>query len=143
MAVNKNDSSFARDFSKIYHDSQFRPHRDSSDLGTIVLDHVNEAALAAGYQENLATPSPSSPENKTPASPPDSGLEESPEARLERLGRQRPEVFKSIYAEIGFVFSISMSQIFSVSAFLTIPKTKCSHLTRNISCLDLRSSSQH
>jgi hypothetical protein len=42
-------------------------------------------------------------------------VEESPAARLERLGRQRPEVFVSIWAEIGFVFSISMSQILSVS----------------------------
>ena len=40
--------------------------------------------------------------------------EESEEARLERLGRQRPEVFDSIWSEIGFVFSISMSQVLSV-----------------------------
>lgn len=42
-------------------------------------------------------------------------IEESTEARLERLGRQRPEVFDSIWSEIGFVFSIAMSQVLSVS----------------------------
>lgn len=41
-------------------------------------------------------------------------IEESNEARLERLGSQRPEVFGSIWAEIGFVFSISMSQVLTV-----------------------------
>ncbi|KAF2145367.1 uncharacterized protein K452DRAFT_315629 [Aplosporella prunicola CBS 121167] len=35
---------------------------------------------------------------------------ESQEARLERLGRQRPEKFKSLWNEIGFVYSITMSQ---------------------------------
>ncbi|KAH8682923.1 major facilitator superfamily domain-containing protein [Tricladium varicosporioides] len=48
------------------------------------------------------------------------------EARLERLGRQRPEVFDSIWAEIGFVFSISMSQILTeyfVSGFTVILPT--------------------
>lgn len=44
-------------------------------------------------------------------------LEEAPEVRIERLGRQRPEVFKSLWAEIGFVFSISMSQVLTVSSF--------------------------
>lgn len=41
-------------------------------------------------------------------------LEEAPEVRIERLGRQRPEVFKSLWAEIGFVFSTTMSQVLSV-----------------------------
>jgi hypothetical protein len=50
-------------------------------------------------------------------------LEESQEARIERLGRQRPEIFHSRWAEYGFVFSISMSQVLSVS-----PST---HLTWN------------
>jgi hypothetical protein len=38
-------------------------------------------------------------------------VEESTEAMLERLGRQRPAVFGSIWSEIGFVFSISMAQV--------------------------------
>jgi hypothetical protein len=41
--------------------------------------------------------------------------EESLEARIERLGRERPQEFKSLWAEIVFVFSISMSQVLSVS----------------------------
>lgn len=41
--------------------------------------------------------------------------EETHEARIERLGRQRPEQFKTLWAEIGFVFSIVMSQVMTVS----------------------------
>lgn len=41
--------------------------------------------------------------------------EESMEARIERLGRERPQQFKSLWAEVVFVFSISMSQVLSVS----------------------------
>lgn len=45
-----------------------------------------------------------------------SPVEESLDARLERLGRQRPEVFPNLLAEIGFVFSVCMSQVLSVSS---------------------------
>ncbi|KAI9776687.1 MAG: hypothetical protein M1839_009414 [Geoglossum umbratile] len=48
------------------------------------------------------------------------------EAQIERLGRKRPEKFKSLMAEIGFVFSISMSQILTeyfVSGFNVILPT--------------------
>ncbi|CCU79800.1 putative MFS multidrug transporter [Blumeria hordei DH14] len=40
-------------------------------------------------------------------------VEETIASQLKRLGNQRPEVFRSKWAEIGFVFSISMSQILS------------------------------
>jgi hypothetical protein len=58
---------------------------------------------------------------------PKEDVEESPEARIERLGRQRPEKFKTIWAEIGFVFSIVMSQVMTVSFyFSTCPKVSSS-----------------
>jgi len=41
-------------------------------------------------------------------------IEETTEDRLERLGRMRPEKFKSLWAEIGFCFSIVMSQVLTV-----------------------------
>lgn len=41
-------------------------------------------------------------------------IEESEEERLDRLGRARPEVFKSLWAEIGFVYSIAMAQVLGV-----------------------------
>jgi len=41
-------------------------------------------------------------------------IEETIEACLERLGRMRPEKFKSLWAEIGFCFSIVMSQVLTV-----------------------------
>ncbi|KFY36310.1 hypothetical protein V494_05106 [Pseudogymnoascus sp. VKM F-4513 (FW-928)] len=52
--------------------------------------------------------------------------EESLEARIERLGRERPPVFKSLWAEVVFVFSISMSQVLSeyfVSGFTVVLPT--------------------
>lgn len=77
---------------------------------------VNEAAVTAAYDEDVASPMSPRPfeEGKSPkgGSP---AVDESLEARLERLGRHRPEVFGSVWAEIGFVFSISMSQVLSVN----------------------------
>ncbi|KUJ19993.1 major facilitator superfamily protein [Mollisia scopiformis] len=53
-------------------------------------------------------------------------IEESNHARIKRLGRQRPEVFGSLWAEVGFVFSVSMSQVLSeyfVSGFTVLLPT--------------------
>jgi MFS family permease len=64
--------------------------------------------------------------------------EESFEARIERLGRERPPTFKTEWAELSFVFSIIMSQIiteFFVSGFVVI-------LPRVVDALDIPSSSQ-
>ncbi|KAH9843407.1 putative MFS-type transporter, partial [Teratosphaeria destructans] len=44
-------------------------------------------------------------------------------ARVERLGRERPEKLKSLWHEIGFVFSIAMSQVlteYAVSGFIVL-----------------------
>lgn len=53
-------------------------------------------------------------------------IEESFEARIERLGRERPPTFSSAWAEIGFCFSVVMSQILTeyfVSGFNIILPT--------------------
>lgn len=53
-------------------------------------------------------------------------MEESLSARIERLGRERPSVFKTSWSEVIFVFSISMSQLltdFFVSGFTVILPT--------------------
>src|SRR6187402_1816308 len=82
----------------------------------MILNHVDSAALAAACQEELDSPKDRELQGNGKSGGTDSpAIEESTEARLERLGRQRPEVFGSIWAEIGFVFSISMSQVLSVS----------------------------
>lgn len=81
--------------------------------------HENDVPFSSTHREEVAnanpptTPGPREKESRyqgedSPA------IEESTEARLERLGRQRPEVFDSIWAEIGFIFSISMSQVLTV-----------------------------
>lgn len=52
--------------------------------------------------------------------------EEPLQARIERLGRQRPAIFTSIWREASFVFSISMSQLmtdFFVSGFTVLLPT--------------------
>ncbi len=52
--------------------------------------------------------------------------EESTQARIERLSRERPDVFPSIWAEIAFVFSTCMGQIMTeyfVSGFTVILPT--------------------
>ncbi|KAK5013500.1 hypothetical protein LTR60_003835 [Cryomyces antarcticus] len=39
---------------------------------------------------------------------------ETPEARIERLGRERPDTFRSKWAEVGFCFSVAMSQALAI-----------------------------
>ena len=43
------------------------------------------------------------------------GVEESEGDRIERLGRERPAQFKTIWAEILFIYSILASQFMAVS----------------------------
>ncbi|KAA8572529.1 hypothetical protein EYC84_003139 [Monilinia fructicola] len=89
----------------------------------------SEGGLGTQTKSEPQNPGRSSPNsNNNPNSYPPMGdlLEEAPEIRIERLGRQRPEVFKSLWAEIGFVFSISMSQVLTeyfVSGFTVILPT--------------------
>lgn len=47
--------------------------------------------------------------------PTDASDGESIGAKLERLGRERPACFKSAWQETGFVFSICVCQVLSVS----------------------------
>ncbi|KAK5012914.1 hypothetical protein LTR39_003915, partial [Cryomyces antarcticus] len=51
---------------------------------------------------------------------------ETPEARIERLGRERPDTFRSKWAEVGFCFSVAMSQALTeyfVSGFTVVLPT--------------------
>jgi hypothetical protein len=107
------------------------------------MEQVNEAAIATAYQEDVASPMSPVPFGEEKSQHGESpAVEESLEARLERLGRQRPEVFGSVWAEIGFVFSISMSQVLSVNC---LPHFLNPILTtsRNISCLASLSFCRH
>lgn len=48
--------------------------------------------------------------------PDDGGPEgESMQARIERLGRERPAKFKTVWTEIGFCFSLLASMVMAVS----------------------------
>jgi hypothetical protein len=92
---------------------------DSDSMNTDTMDHRTSTETLATIAANRTQRSSirgvvgrESQLNKDMNPPP---IEESLEARLERLGRQRPDVFPNIWAEVGFVFSISMSQVLSVS----------------------------
>lgn len=54
-------------------------------------------------------------DKKDPEKQQDVGEVEPDHARLERLGRERPSNFKTLWAEIAFVYSISASQFMAVS----------------------------
>jgi hypothetical protein len=41
------------------------------------------------------------------------------EADIERLGKQRPDAFRTSFAEIGFCFSLLSSMFMAVGAFTT------------------------
>lgn len=61
---------------------------------------------------------------------------------VEKLGRQRPEVFKSIWAELGFGFSVFCSMLLAVSLHLHNTHSSTSSNTdiiRNSSSVDFMS----
>lgn len=53
-------------------------------------------------------------------------LMDSSQGDMEKLGRKRPAVFKNIFMEVGFCFSILASNLVSVSPFaiLAIPPSR-------------------
>jgi hypothetical protein len=80
-----------------------------------------------GSTDNIQEPSYSEPPNLLASLPQsnqkiktsdarqdDINVEESEEVRLERLGRMRPEKFHSLWEEMGFCFSVVMSQALTV-----------------------------
>ncbi|KAK0257896.1 hypothetical protein LTS09_007089 [Friedmanniomyces endolithicus] len=82
-------------------------------------DSVNTITPASKYESSkLSTAGVDTGPNQIEA--------ESEAARIERLGRQRPEVLDSLWKEVGFVFSIAMSQLLTeyfVSGFTVIIPT--------------------
>lgn len=95
--------------------------------GDMTCNHTIAASSGHPASGTGSTDSKAEAGSDTPPGPDRLAVEESEEGRLERLGRQRPEVFKSIYSEIVFVFSISMSQILSVR----VNRFLSSYLTTN------------
>lgn len=91
-------------------------------------------AVDATRQTSSETIDPNNSENTLPlaekvATQPD--IEESMEARIERLGRERPPAFKSVWHEVAFAFSIYMSQVLTeyfVSGFTVILPTLITEL---------------
>jgi hypothetical protein len=60
------------------------------------------------------------PDRKVPARMATVQDMEDGEARLERLGRERPPCFSSLWSELTFCFSIVMSQILAVCSLTPI-----------------------
>ena len=105
--------------------------------GHFILDHVNNYSLSTTYQQDhiRSATHETNAKDEAPHETSSPIVEESSEARIERLGRQRPEVFDSVWSEIGFVFSIAMSQvltvcpsIFRASMLLTLSGILCLRL---------------
>jgi len=63
-------------------------------------------------------------------------MEGSEQARIERLGRMRPEKFSSLWTEVGFCFSIVMSQVLTVWYYVHGPHTLLT--SQGILCLRLQ-----
>lgn len=101
------------------HFSQDAPSPGKSDSKSKILGYAMQT-------QSLPTNKSSNAENMTM-------VEETTQARVERLGRERPDVFSSLWKEIGFIFSISMSQVLSVS--LTTKPYLYTCLTENRSIL--------
>ena len=79
----------------------------------VAQNHIQETPILSTNQDSITSPR-TSQRVKNQHGFDSNAMDESLEARLERLGRQRPEIFDTLWAEIGFVFSISMSQVLSV-----------------------------
>ena len=78
------------------------PHGHSAEVAENANLSANEKGIEGGHHEQ---PSPSS------------GPTLLNEETIERLGRQRPPHFSSIWAELAFCFSIFMCQILAVCFF--------------------------
>lgn len=73
------------------------------------ISNVDEAVFA-----EVELSSASLPSILTAAADSEIGGLETLSQRLERLGRQRPDVFPNAWAEVGFCFAVVMSQILAV-----------------------------
>lgn len=72
-----------------------------------------------GSPEDATTPGGVGNHNSSTADRDSSIFDVIDEKEIERLGRVRPECFKTRWSEIGFVLSICMAQILVVSCFST------------------------
>jgi hypothetical protein len=81
-----------------------------------------ELPLGISHLELTAFNSPENPHgivyhaSQSPGDPRETNEDETQLARLERLGRARPDKFRSLWKEVGFCFSIVMSQVLTVCA---------------------------
>jgi hypothetical protein len=57
----------------------------------------------------------------------ETGNRESDATRIERLGRARPEKFRSTWEEVGFCFSIVMSQVLTVRSIFPLVPSQINH----------------
>jgi len=97
-------------------------------LSTLTLTQLVFLFPIACTDANLNTPSSKAREmshdiltdEKSPTSDGGEVGGESAQARIDRIGRERPEKFKSVWAEVGFCFSIVMSQVLTVR--ISIPR---------------------
>ena len=94
------------------HDSQLAhspTHHDAEGVPT-----TKEAASQHWNERGEEPSAVLAPAPVPPTLDPPAPEEEREEARLERLGRERPKIFKTAWAEIAFAYSIVASMMMSV-----------------------------
>ncbi|TAQ88273.1 hypothetical protein B7494_g3384 [Chlorociboria aeruginascens] len=100
-------------------DISLSPHH--GDTEEITLDQIEAPQGPRSQQETRVRPLNTTMKEPSWSNADPSNTEESTKAQIERLGRQRPEVFGSIWAEIGCVLSISASQLITVRFTVILP----------------------
>ena len=94
-----------------------RPALENADMRSDPIELI-ESQIITRYPDNT------SPKQAEPVR--ESEPIETEEERIERLGRQKPDIFPSLWSEVGFCFSVCMSQILSeyfVSGFTVLLPT--------------------
>ena len=95
-----------------------RQDKDSHEKELGELENNNDAS-----RESVQVPLPDPPnKNEHLPAPGEEEVIESEQARIERLGRERPAKFKSLGAELAFCYSIIASQFMAVC--INIPRCR-------------------
>lgn len=117
----RNESPEPRSSAELHRSSRIEEKAVSGEVSEGAIENKEET-FPAEIQQDRANATGQQAKERGSESPPlqydSTALEESAANRLERLGRQRPDVFLTIWSEIGFIFSISMSQVLTVCIFL-------------------------
>lgn len=75
----------------------------------------HSSSIPRRYSQSAANNGASKEEHRVEKGYEGDDIDEAETARIQRLGRERPRIFKSLWAEIGFCYSILASMFMAVS----------------------------